>query len=77
MKTQFNNRAMIVITACSLGLLSVFASAGQDESQRYLTQQVIKTKQQVQAAGATMVAACKQMMGPSRSMMGPSQGSNS
>jgi hypothetical protein len=66
MKPLSINRAMILITACSLGLLSVFASAGQDESQRYQIQQAITAKQQAQAAVTTMMAACQKMMEPSK-----------
>ena len=66
MKTQLINRVMVIITACSLGFLSLNALAGQDETQRFLIQQAIKAKQQAQAAEATMVAACQKMMEPSK-----------
>lgn len=53
MKTTFTSTLTVASMALSMGLLSLSASAGQDEGQRYLIQQVQKAKQQAQASEAS------------------------
>ena len=61
MKNTYTNKLTAIVLAASLALLSISASAGQDESQRYITQQVHKLQQQAKAAeAAKQEAAIKQ-----------------
>lgn len=62
MKNTYTNKLTAIVLAASLALLSISASAGQDESQRYITQQVHKLQQQAKAAEAAKqeAAAIKQ-----------------
>lgn len=65
MKTISENRLMMAILAGSLGFLSLSATAGQDESQRWLIQQTIKAKQQAkaaEAAKAAKLAECRKLL---------------
>jgi hypothetical protein len=52
METTCTNKVILAILAVNLGLLSLPASAGQDESQRYMIQQAITAKQQAKTTEA-------------------------
>ncbi len=62
MKNTYTNKLSAIVLATSLTYLSLSASAGQDESQRYITQQVHKLQQQAKAVQAAKqeAAAIKQ-----------------
>lgn len=77
METTCTNKVIPAILAVSLGFLTLPASAGQDESQRYLIQQAVMAKQQAQAieAGKQPVSAikleeCKKLIEQSKKVSG-------
>ena len=77
MKTTYTNKRTVVILAISLGFLSLPASAGQDENQRYLIQQAVTAKQQAQAveaskqqADAIKLEECKKLIEQSKNASG-------
>lgn len=69
MKNTYTNKLAVAVLVASLASLSLSVSAGQDESQRYITQQLHKKLQQTKAQNkanevATGIEAieCKKMM---------------
>lgn len=63
MKNTYANKFSVAILLGGLAFLSLTASAGQDESQRYITQQVQKLQQQPkQEAAIVKQAECMRQM---------------
>lgn len=69
MKNTLTNKLTLIALVAGLASLSLSASAGQDENQRYITQQVHKLQQQAKtieaankAAAAIKQAECMRQM---------------
>lgn len=69
MNTLYLKKLSVTVLMASLGFLSLSALAGQDSNQRWLTEQVIKQKQQAKAtesaknqADAIKLEECKKMI---------------
>lgn len=69
MNTLYFKKLSVTLLMASLGFLSLSAIAGQDSNQRWLTEQVIKQKQQAKAtesaknqADAIKLEECKKMI---------------
>jgi uncharacterized protein YicC (UPF0701 family) len=69
MNKQTINKMIATVAICSLGFLSASAIAGQDESQRQMTQQVLKAKQKLKEAEATKGAERQKLMSEHMQMM--------
>lgn len=69
MKQQAISKIITTLAICSMGFLSASAMAGQDESQRQMTQQVMKAKQKLNEAEAAKGAERQKLMGEHMQMM--------
>lgn len=69
MQKQTINKMIATIAMCSIGFLSASAMAGQDEFQRQMTQQVIKSKQKLKEAEAAKGGERQKLMGEHMKMM--------
>ncbi|MFZ3087553.1 MAG: hypothetical protein WA123_05760 [Methylotenera sp.] len=74
MKNQTIYKMIATLAVCSIGFLSVSVIAGPDESQRQMTQQVMKAKQKLKAAEAAKGSERKKLMGEHMKMMHDNMG---
>jgi len=69
MKKYLIHKMIATIAVCSIGFLSVPAVAGQDESQRAMTQRVMQAKQKLQQAEAAKGSERQKLMAEHMKMM--------
>ena len=69
MNQQAISKMISTLAICSIGFLSASAIAGQDESQRQMTQQVMKAKQKLNQAEAAKGAERQKLMSDHMKMM--------
>ncbi len=69
MKKQKIHKMIATIAACSIGVISLSAIAGQDEFQRQMTQQVLQAKQKLKQAEAAKGSERHKLMGEHMKMM--------
>jgi len=74
MKNQTIHRMIATLVVCGISFLSVSAIAAQDESQRQMTQQVMKAKQKLKEAEAAKGAERNKLMGEHMKMMHDNMG---
>lgn len=69
MKKQMIHRIIVTIAACSIGAIALPSIAGQDESQRQMTQRILKAKQTLKQAEAAKGSERHKLMGEHMKMM--------
>lgn len=69
MKTSILNKLVVAAFVASLGFTATSVVAGQDESQRQMTQQVLKAKQKLKEAEAAKGPDRRKLMGEHMKMM--------
>ncbi len=69
MKQQTIHKIIVTIAACSIGVIAFPSIAGQDESQRQMTQRVLKAKQMLKQAEAAKGLERQKLMGEHMKMM--------
>lgn len=74
MQKRAIRKIVAAIAFCSVGLLSAYAVAGQDESQRQMTQQLMKAKQKLKEAEAAKGAERQKLMADHMKMMNDTMG---
>lgn len=74
MKKQTIHKMIVTIAVCSIGVIALPSVAGQDESQRQMTQQILKAKQKLKQAEAAKGLERQKLMGEHMKMMKENMG---
>ena len=74
MKKQTIHKMIATIATCSIGAIALPSIAGQDESQRQMTQRILKAKQTLKQAEAAKGLERQKLMGEHMKMMKENMG---